>query len=186
MEETMNGYLLVLLVVVIYCSYLSIKVWVDARRAEREAFYRTEAVKKIVELRGEISAPLLEAVRGAIRQHHEPSVWLPYDYNKEREAYYRSETLQRIAATPEGAVALVEYLRVDDKRAARRRGEATKLAGMITMAAGVGMMIFIGLLDNSKPFFMVGLIPALIGMALLVYAFVVVPKAESEGSDNPR
>jgi uncharacterized membrane protein (GlpM family) len=54
------------------------------------------------------------------------------------------------------------------------------------MAAGVGMMIVIGLLDNSKPFFMVGLIPALIGMALLVYAFVVVPKAESEGSDNPR
>ena len=180
----MNGYLLVLMLAFIFCSYLSIRVWIEARRAEREAFYRTEAVKKIVELRGEISPPLLEAIRGAIRQHHEPSVWLPYDYNKEREAYYRNETLQRIAATPEGAVAVAEHLRMDDKRAARRREETTKLAGMITTAAGVGMMIFIRLLDNTKPFYLVGLIPALMGMALLIYAFVLLPRAEQEGTEN--
>ena len=41
-----------LLTVVIVCSYMSVKTWIDARRMERETFYRTEALKKFVELQG--------------------------------------------------------------------------------------------------------------------------------------
>jgi hypothetical protein len=180
----MNGYVALLLTVVILCSYWSVKAWVDARRAEREAFYRTEAVKKIVELQGNVSEPLLETLREAIEQKNKPSPWLRYDYNREREAYYRSETLKRIAGVPGGAAAVVEYLRNDDNRAARRREEFSKLAGIITVAAGVGMMVFLRLLDPERPVYMVGLIPVLVGTALLVYAFGMMPRAEKEGRGN--
>jgi hypothetical protein len=52
-----------LLSVVVVCSYLSVRVWIDARRMEREAFYRTEAMKKFIELQGNVSDPVLETLR---------------------------------------------------------------------------------------------------------------------------
>ena len=176
-----EGNTTLLLIVVVVCSYLSVKAWVDARRIEREAFYRTEAVKKIVELQGAIPEAVLEALRQAIEQKDKPSPWIRYDYNREREAYYRSETLKKVASAPGGAAAVVEYLVQEDHRAARRRGEFSRLAGMITAAAGVGMMVFLRLLDNDRPVYMVGLIPFLMGVALMVYAFGIMRREEKEG-----
>jgi hypothetical protein len=180
-EEIMNGYLAFLLAAIVLCSYLSVKAWVDARRLEREAFYRTEALKKIVELQGNVPDSVLEAFRQAIEEKTRPSPWTHYDYNREREAYYRSETLKRIAAAPGGAAAVVEYLRYDDKRTARKRGESSKLAGMITTATGVGLMVFLRLLDDARPVYMVGLIPVLVGTAVLIYAFGIMPWTADEG-----
>lgn len=164
------------LVVVTICSYFSFKVWVIARRKERESFYRAEAVKKIVDVQGAIPESVLETLRDTLEQKPEaPSSWGNFDYNREREAYYRSETLKRVATAPGGAAAVMEYLRQEDNRALRRREDFMKLAGMITTAAGVGMMILIRLLDNSKPVYLVGFIPVLVGAALLVYAFRLAP-----------
>jgi hypothetical protein len=167
-------------IVVALFSYLSVKAWVDARQREREAFYRADAVKKIVELQGNVPESLLDMLRQAVEQKHDPPASWNYNYNKEREAYYRNEMLKKVAMMPGGAVAVIEYLRHEDRRAAGRRGELSKLAGMITAAAGVGMMVFLRLLDNTRPIYLAGLIPLLVGVSLLVYAFGVVPAARAE------
>ena len=169
-----------LLTVVIVCSYLSVKTWIDARRMEREAFYRTEALKKFVELQGNVSDAVLETLRHAIEEKSRPPTWR-YDYNREREAYYRSETLKRIAAMPEGAAAVLEYLRHDDNRAERKRGESSKLQGMVIAATGAGIMFFGLSMDRWDELLLVGFIPVLVGTVLLVHAFGIMP-----GSGNQR
>jgi uncharacterized membrane protein (GlpM family) len=50
--------------------------------------------------------------------------------------------------------------------------------GVITVAVGVGMMVFIKAVDrgNTEPTYLVGLIPLLIGIALLAYTYVLARK----------
>jgi hypothetical protein len=52
------------------------------------------------------------------------------------------------------------------------------LGGLITLAVGVAMMIFIKAVDHNpqEPSYLVGLIPLLIGVALLAYAYLLAPK----------
>jgi Flp pilus assembly protein TadB len=98
---------------------------------------------------------------------------------REREAYYRSETLRKIAETQgTGGNSAIEFLQEEERYAARRRGEGQKLAGLITIAVGIGLMVFIKSVDrnNSEPAYLVGLIPLLIGVALLAYAYILAPK----------
>lgn len=99
---------------------------------------------------------------------------------REREAYYRSETLKKIAETREAAGGnyAIEFLREEEKNAALRRREGQKLGGVITVAIGVGMMVFIKAVDrgSTEPAYLVGLIPLLIGVALLAYTYVLAPK----------
>jgi len=174
-----EAYISLLLIVVVVCSYLSVKAWIDARRMEREAFYRTEALKKIAELQENVSEPVLEALRHAVEQSHHPR--FRYDYNREREAYYRSETLKRIAAMPEGAASVLAYLRHDENRAARTRGELVKLRGMVITATGAGIMFFGFLSRNGQELVLAGLIPTLVGTVMLVYAIGIMPRADNQG-----
>lgn len=98
---------------------------------------------------------------------------------KEREAYYRSETLKKIAESPgPGGTVALEFLREEDRLAARRTREGQKLGGLITAAVGVGLMAFLGILadKNDKGVFLVGAIPFLVGVALIVYAYWLGPK----------
>ncbi len=98
---------------------------------------------------------------------------------REREAYYRSETLKKIAeASGPGKNSAVEYLLEEEKRAARRRSEGQKLGGLITVAVGIGLMVFVGAVDRSdtEPVYLVGLIPLLIGLVLLGYAYFLAPR----------
>jgi len=98
---------------------------------------------------------------------------------REREAYYRSETLKKIADTQgAGGGAALEYLREEEKIEARRKREGQRLGGMITMAVGVGMMIFLySVPDPDARFaYRVGLIPLLIGAVLLGNALFGAPK----------
>jgi hypothetical protein len=97
----------------------------------------------------------------------------------EREAYYKSESLKKIAESQgPGATSALELLREQERIALRRRTEGQKLGGLITAAVGVGMMIFLaGMTRNdSEPAYLVGLIPLLIGVALLAYAYFLAPK----------
>jgi hypothetical protein len=177
MENNMNEYVAILLIVVVVCSYLSVKAWIHARRMEREAFYRTDALKKFIELQGNVPDPVLETLRHAIEEKIQPPKWFWYDYNREREAYYRSETLKRIAAMPEGAATVVEYLRHDDNRAARGRSESAKLRGMVIVAAGAGIMAFGLSIRGWDELVLVGFIPLLVGTVMLVHAFGIMPRA---------
>jgi hypothetical protein len=95
---------------------------------------------------------------------------------KEREAYYRNETLKKIVESPgEGAKAALELLREEDRRSALGRRNGQKLGGLITFAVGLGLMLFLHAVNRGEPAYWVGAIPLLIGLALLVYAFAMAP-----------
>jgi|ERR1700677_3597403 hypothetical protein len=98
---------------------------------------------------------------------------------KEREAYYNSEAVKKIAeSSSEGAKSALELLREKEKNAFRRRLEGLKLGGLITTAVGLGVMVLLrGIVEpGDGPVYLVGVIPLLIGAALLVYVFALGPK----------
>jgi len=110
------------------------------------------------------------------------AVWSS-ERRREREAYYRSETLRKIAETQgAGGSAAIEFLREEEKNAARHRREGQKLGGLVTVAVGIGIMVFIKAVDirDPEPAYLVGLIPLLIGVARLVYAYFLAPKESPE------
>ena len=96
---------------------------------------------------------------------------------KEREAYYKSETLKKIAeSSGEGAKGAIELMREQQSSSAKRRLEGMKLGGMITAAVGIGVMALLHGLVNDEPVYLAGLIPLLIGVALITYTFLLAPK----------
>ena len=96
---------------------------------------------------------------------------------KEREAFYRNDTLRKIGETQGGASAALEYVREEERNAQKRRLEGLKLGGLISMAAGIGVGVFLIAILPDRPVYFLGLIPVLIGLALLLYAYVLAPKA---------
>ena len=100
---------------------------------------------------------------------------------KEREAYYRSETLKKIAeSSGDGANSAMELLREQEKNAAKRRIEGVKLGGLITLAVGIGFMVFLHGVEHEEPAYLVGLIPLLIGVVMLTYAYILAPKEKEK------
>ncbi len=98
---------------------------------------------------------------------------------KEREAYYRSETLKKIAeSSGEGAKSALELLREQEKNAVKRRLEGMKIGGLVTAAVGIGVMVFLHGIEHDEPVYLAGLIPLLIGVALLLYPLLLAPKAQ--------
>lgn len=101
---------------------------------------------------------------------------------RERQAFYKSETIKKIAEAQGGGAAL-EYLRDADRTAARQRREGQKLGGLITLAVGIAFMIFLRHVpvsphsDGDNSAYLVGVIPALIGAALLLYSYLLAPKS---------
>jgi hypothetical protein len=101
---------------------------------------------------------------------------------KEREAYYTGEALKKIAeSSGDGAKSAVEYLREQNRNIAVRRMEGLKLGGLITAAVGIGVMALLRGLAHEEPVYLVGVIPLLIGVALLVYVFLLAPKEVQAG-----
>lgn len=97
---------------------------------------------------------------------------------KEREAYYRNETLKKIAeSSSEGAKSALELLHEQEAVAIRRKREGIRLGGLITAAVGAGMMIFLRAVAGEEPgAYLVGVIPLLVGIALLLHGYVLGPK----------
>jgi len=102
---------------------------------------------------------------------------------KEREAYYKSETLKKLAETQgAGGNAALEFLREQEKIGERRRREGLRLGGLITSVVGIALMILLRALAQDPSagvpagVFLVGLIPLLVGIALLAYSYLLVPK----------
>jgi hypothetical protein len=96
---------------------------------------------------------------------------------REREAYYRSEVLKKIAETPgAGAASALEIMREQERIAMRRAHGGLRLGGLICLAVGIGMMILIRAVERGEPAYLAGLIPLLVGVALLVYSYLLAPK----------
>ena len=107
---------------------------------------------------------------------------------KERAEYYRNETYQKmLQGSEEGAEAVRQLIREDEARRERRRKQGLelglKMGGLITLAAGLGLAVFLYYLVDDDPVYLVGLIPALIGLVLAAFGFFV--KVPTEGA-GPR
>jgi hypothetical protein len=91
---------------------------------------------------------------------------------KEREAYYKAETVRRITeSSPDGANAALEMMREEGRQEQIRIQEGLKIGGLITFAVGVALIIFLRALIGNEPVYLCGLIPAFIGAAMLGYVF---------------
>jgi len=92
---------------------------------------------------------------------------------KEREAFYKAETLKRLADAPgEGAKAAIELMREDERVKAMKGREGLKIGGLINIGVGIGLLIFLRALVGVNVS-LCGLIPGLIGVSMLVYVYVM-------------
>jgi hypothetical protein len=98
---------------------------------------------------------------------------------KEREAFYRSETLRRFSESSQPEM-LARFLA--EEKAARhemrvQQRESLRLGGLVTMMAGIGLGVTLGGIAPLQRFYLFGLVPFLVGLALLVYVYLLAPKA---------
>jgi hypothetical protein len=152
-------------------TFLGVRSWANAQRREREAFYKTEAIKKVAEMQGTAPEPVLALLREALRTPPETPHYMSPGIARE---FYRSETMKRVAEGTD-ANAVLAVMREDERRAARRVREGLKLAGLILGGVGIGLVIFLQAIVPDMPVYLVGLIPLLVGGALLGYALVFAP-----------
>jgi hypothetical protein len=99
---------------------------------------------------------------------------------QERESYYKNDMLKKLAETETtGAAAALQYLRDEreakEARSSLKKHEGYVLGGLINTAIGVALMIFLHAIVHDEPVFYVGLIPGLIGVVLLLYAYLPLP-----------
>jgi len=108
-----------------------------------------------------------------------PTVTWLENRRKEHEAFYKAETFRRLTeSSGEGAKAAIDLLREETRLAAIKKREGMKIGGLTNIAVGVARMIFLRALITDAPVYLCGLIPGLIGVALLTYALVLAPKVE--------
>ena len=63
-----------------------------------------------------------------------------------------------------------------------RRSQGLLIGGLVTLAVGVSLAVFLGMVADEKGVWAVGLIPGSVGVALLLSAWIVRPR---EGSGGP-
>jgi len=96
---------------------------------------------------------------------------------KEREAYYKSELLKKIAETTgAGANSAIEVLREDERIQARRQREGTRAGGLVLIGIGLGLGALLAGINHQEPIWLVGAIPLFIGAALLFNVYVLSSK----------
>ena len=100
---------------------------------------------------------------------------------REREAYYKSEMIRRVAeSNAAGAMGAIELLREDERLRQIKKREGMKIGGLINIGVGIGvgcLLWSIGGREGSP--YLVGLIPGLVGVALLVYVFFMAAPIET-------
>ncbi|HZU10526.1 MAG TPA: hypothetical protein VFA02_11550 [Pseudacidobacterium sp.] len=103
---------------------------------------------------------------------------------QERESYYKNDMLKKLAdSSSSGAAATLEYLREQERialaRRAQKKHEGYIVGGMINLAVGVALMVFLHAIVREQPVFYVGLVPGLIGVALIAYALLFLPRSSA-------
>jgi len=157
-------------------TFLSIAAWTSARRKERDAYYKSEAIKKIAEMQGTTPEPVLQMLRetmSAWKDHPSPAMMTP----GQSRAYYRAETIKKIADMQgAGADSVLAVLREEERISARRVRLGLKLAGFITCAVGLGLLVVLRAIVLDMPVYLVGFIPVFVGVALLAFGYTYSPK----------
>jgi hypothetical protein len=93
---------------------------------------------------------------------------------KEREAYYKSDMLKKVAeAQGPGAASALELLREEAKIYSLKTKQGLKIGGLVCIAAGLGTLVFLKALVTDEPVYLSGLIVMLIGAALYAGSYVV-------------
>jgi hypothetical protein len=110
-----------------------------------------------------------------------PTVTFLDNRRKEREAYYKAETFRRLAeSSGEGAKAAIELLREEDRLKRIKAREGLKIGGVINIAVGLSLLIFLRMMMGSGPGSpaLCGLIPGFIGVGMLIYVFFLASPIE--------
>ena len=100
---------------------------------------------------------------------------------KEREAYYKAETLRRLAeSSTEGAKAAMEMMRLEARSKQIKTIEGLKVGGLINVGVGVSLCIFLREIigSGSGSPWLCGLIPGMVGVAMLVYVYAMARPVE--------
>jgi hypothetical protein len=98
---------------------------------------------------------------------------------KEREAYYKAETLRRVTeASGEGAKAALELMREDERLKRIKAREGMKIAGLINIAVGVGAMVFLHAFLAGTTIYLGGMVPLLVGVGFIVYVYLLAAPVE--------
>lgn len=104
------------------------------------------------------------------------TTWMEHQ-RKEREAFYRAETMRRITEAPaDASTAAVQLLREQERIKAIKSREGLKMGGIINIGVGAGLLIFLrGLIGPHEQVYLCGLLPLFIGAAMLVYVYLMAP-----------
>jgi len=98
---------------------------------------------------------------------------------KEREAFYKAETMRRLAeSSTEGAKMAIEMLGAENRLGRAKKREGLKIGGLINIGVGAGLMVFLHSLIGPGGPYLCGLIPLLIGVAMLLYVYVLAAPIE--------
>jgi hypothetical protein len=94
---------------------------------------------------------------------------------KEREAYYKNDMLKKVADSQgPGANSALELMREEARISTLRTKQGLQIGGLITAAAGLGVLIFLRvLLGREQGVYLCGLIPLFVGMALFASSYLV-------------
>jgi hypothetical protein len=156
--------------------YLAISSWSKERRLEREALYRSEAIKKLAEMQGNPTEPVLNLLRESLASLKTETNPSPANMGPlQAREYYRSQTLQRIANAPGGGgEAALRFLQEEQRLSARRSRDGLRIGGVICVSVGIALVIFLrAVLPLEPPVYLAGLIPAVVGAILFSSSFVI-------------
>ncbi len=106
-------------------------------------------------------------------------IWV-HAKRREKEAFYKNETLKRIAESPDGGAAALEFLKEEQRMKDLKRREGRKVGGLVNFTVGLVLTIFLftirATFPNEEWFYLVGLVPLSVGAALLAYSYWLAPK----------
>ena len=63
----------------------------------------------------------------------------------------------------------------------RRRAQGLLIGGIVALAVGIGVSAFLAVITEADRAWAVGLIPIMVGVALLISAWIVSPKGRGDG-----
>jgi hypothetical protein len=96
---------------------------------------------------------------------------------KEREAHYRDEMTRKIAEAGDSGP-ILEYVKTNARTDAAQVRLKARVAGLVNIAVGAGLMIFLHELVPASAVYLVGLIPLFIGVVLLIFTELMMKPAD--------
>jgi hypothetical protein len=98
---------------------------------------------------------------------------------KERETYYKTDMIKKVAESQgAGAASALELMREEARIASVRTKEGLKIGGLVMVAIGIGLLVFLHALVTDAPVYLCGVLVFLIGAALYGGSYVVTAPAE--------